>query len=414
MIYIISKDNNVSEVINGVAGKTSKVRSFTQEEELLSYIIAKPPKLVIVDCDINQENRIKTYRQIRRIDPSLAVILISSFVDIPAAITAARLGAADFLAKPLDKEKIFNSIMEALKAKEPLLDCLGPWLEGSSSLRSAMFKEINAVIGSLVDVSLCGEPGIDKKSIGEIIHRNSPVKGSFRAFNLASFSREEEEPCFWTTLRGLLSAKEAEKKELRISTLYLEGFDRLGHLFKGSLVKFLKDRRSNSDFDKAIRIIIESEREIIGLDEFKNISVAALRLRREDLPMILTSYIREYSAKLNRPIKGIGSDLVPFLAYYDFPGNFSELEELLKSAILRCNNEYLSINHFPLTARMLADIKKNELTRRNIFNLNKVRREFEKAFFLFVLANGGNDPALAARFLDMPKSVFEERLGLFS
>jgi len=327
-----------------------------------------------------------------------------------------KLGAADFIAKPLDKNKFLSSVKGVLRGKGELSFLKGisniNWLQGSSVLCSSLLQEIEGAIDSFLDVLVLGEVGVDKRAIGELISQNSPVKGVFKVFNLASYGRDEEESFFWTTLRGMLLLSGQEKKEIKINTLYLKGFEQLNPHFRESLLQFLINRRRNVEFDRSIRIIMEVTHSINELNDFTTISIPSARFRREDLPVIVASYISQFSTKFTKPIKGIGTDLIPFFAFYDFPGNFKELEEILAAAVLRCRGEYLCLSDLPLTIKMLKSVKSNQLLAKNNFNLIGIRQEFEKTFFKFVLDNCNNDISQAARFLDIPKSVFEDRLSL--
>ncbi len=378
--------------------------------QALSRLQASSPRLVIMDSTYNLDD----FKEVKQVNAQVPVIVISKNRDIPQAVSATRLGAYDFIPKPIDKKRLTKAVAEVFKKGEKKVSLIGIgdicWLKGRSVLQNVLLQEMEESIAALSDLVVVGEVGIDKKRIAKLIHNNSSGRGVFKTLNLNSFVREEDEGFFWTTLRDLLSSSENNKKEFRIKTLYLAGYDNLSDHFRHTLLGFLNNWREDKKLDRGIRIVLSSCDSLKELEHFKTVHIPSLRFRREDLPTILAAYIKKYSSKYNKEIKALGNDLIRFFTHYDFPGNFSELEELFKNAILKCDREYLSFSDLPLTTGMINKMQINEIDSSQNYKIQLIRAEFERFFFDFALKNLDNNIVKAARFLDIPRSVFEERI----
>lgn len=405
MIFIISNDSKIISMLDA----EYKCQLLTVDQALIR-LQSSSPRLVIIDLIDNLDD----FKKVRQVNPQVPVIVISQSRDVSLAVSATRLGAADFISKPIEKERLTKAVGVVFKGRDKKASLAGIedicWLKGRSVLLNVLFQEIEESISSLVDSIIVGEVGIDKKSIAQLIDKNSSGRGVFKTLNLNSFVREEDESFFWTTLRDLISAAENNKKEFRIKTLFLAGYDNLSDHFRHTLLGFLKNWREDKKLDRGIRIILSSKSSLKELDHFKTVHIPSLRFRREDLPSILAAYVKKYASKYNKEIKALGNDLIRFFTYYDFPGNFSELEELFKNAILKCNREYLSFSDLPLTTKMINKMQINEIDSSQNYKIQLIRAGFERFFFEFALKNLDNNIMQAARFLDIPKSVFEERV----
>ena len=387
----IKTEKSIHDILDGY-----EIETLSAQLAVLK-IPQEAPDLVVIDCDIKEKNALDIYRKIKMVNPLIPAIMLSGTPDIPLVVAATKMGAASFLAKPLDPNKLSAAVTAALAGTKTPASLSGSdailWLKGGSVIRRALFEDLLSISASLDDVNIAGEIGINKREAAELIHRNSIKKGKFKEINLSAFQKEEDEPGFWAAFKNIFAP----------ATVYLSGFDAIPEHFRESLVQFLSARKNNIKFDKEIRVILESISPQEKLAAFKILHLPALRFRKEDLFLMVAARIEGRAA-------GIGTDLVQFLTYYDFPGNFAELEELLSAGLVKCSGGTLRLSDLTLTAEMFKREKKNEFLGCGTVRLEQARIEFEKAFFGLVLRQANDNVSSSCRFLDIPKETFTERL----
>jgi DNA-binding NtrC family response regulator len=414
MIYLISKDNKTVADIKKYLGRDCPLEPFEEIEEIFSKIMDRPARLIILDLDSQKDAVLKSYKSIRQFNSSLPVIILSSKPVISEVVALTKLGAEDFLAKPVKKEQLLPAITRALEKKRKTGRLSGieevPWLRGGSQPLKNLLETVGDILGKPVDLVLIGEAGCDLSSLAGLINQNSAEEGVIKFISLSSFGRDVDEAYFWVTIQELLSLKERMEKETRFRTIYISGLSNVNPLFQESVLGFLNTRRRDQRFDKDIRIILESFMPIEGLEGFQPLIVPPLRFRRSDIAEIVEALIAKYAKRFDKQIKNIGLDLMPFFNYYDFPGNYFELRELIKGGVSRIKNESLTLSDLSISSRMLENAKLNELKDKSLFNLEEARREFERMVFNFVLDNVLYNNKLAAQFLDLPESVFAARV----
>lgn len=403
MILLLEDDPKTAAQIKEALGNDvvvcDKVQDFIKRA-------AEKPQLAIIDFDLHETDGLMAYRKMREQAPYLKTIMLSGSNNIPLAVSATRMGVADFLRKPLEMAAFKAAVQAQLKAVAapgPILssETGGEWLNGVSEKLQRFEADFRSALASNQDITLAAERGVDLGLLARLLH----VKRKFVEFNLAAFSRDALESHFWATLQELLLAREEasliEQQELT-GTLYFEGWENIPDHFKNSLLEFLKKRRTEARLLKDVRVIIASGGEI---KDYYRLAVPSLRERKEDLPLIVSAEIR----RLTKDPVYLSPQVLEFFAYYDFPGNFVELRVLLEGA-LRNHPRELTLSSFLLTAGQLANKQLKQTLASQSFELNSVRERFEVELFTYVVQSAGGDMSQAARFLDLPRTALQERL----
>ncbi|MFC1495843.1 response regulator [Candidatus Margulisiibacteriota bacterium] len=405
MIILITKDKKVERTVATFLGSNRRIDTCSQVTKVFSQIAFGRPQLILLDAEINKKDFLTYYKKIRQINPELPVIILAKIIEIKTVVAATKLGVFDFLEKPLVKGQFLTAVENATKKKETVSAIEGleelRWLNGGSVLLKSIIEEIGAISLKLKDVVLVGEEGVDKEAVARVIHRNSRHSGTFKKIKIAPFSADADEAYFWINLQEQLIIKEKAEKETKISTLYIEGISSLEPLFRSSFFDFIDKRKRNPKFDREIRTIISLRRSSEELPGFHMLALPPLRSRRADLSQIVEEYILHFSKEFKKPVKGIGLDLIPFFTYYPFPGNYCELEALVRNGVMLSKNELLSLSDLPLTESMLIAAAVEEAISKNQFELKRTRKSFEKTVYQLVLGNYAGNTRQAARFLDL-------------
>ncbi|MFA4904965.1 MAG: response regulator [Candidatus Margulisiibacteriota bacterium] len=404
MILLLEDDPKVAAQIKEALGEElvvcEKVQDFLER-------LVENPKLAIIDFDLHETDGLMVYRKLREQAPYLKTIMLSDSNNIPLAVSATRMGVADFLRKPLELTAFKAAVQSQLKAvAAPGPTLSAEWLNGTSKKLQNFLNDFRAALASNQDLSLAAERGVDLGLLARLLHKHGPNgKRKFVEFNLASFSRDTLEGHFWAALQELLLSREEaslpEQQELT-GTLYFEGWENIPDHFKNSLLEFLKKRRTEARLLKDVRVMIAAGEEIKG---FERLVIPPLRERKEDLPLIVAAEVR----RLTQEPVYFSPRVMEFFAYYDFPGNYEELRVLLECA-LRNHPREVQLASFLLSAGQLVQTQLKQTLANRSFNLNSVRERFELELFTYVVQSAGGDVSQAARFLDLPRTALEERL----
>jgi DNA-binding NtrC family response regulator len=410
MIILLTEDAKLQHQA-GEALKDHEIASFEKAEEFLAAVRENHPALVMIDFDLHETDGLTVYNKLRQIDPYLKTIMLSASQNIPLAVSAAKLGVEVFLRKPLP-EGVLQAEVEKLFSKEEagafrVEGEVSWWLTGHSPrLADFIFKLEKATLSSQ-DLILVGERGIDYNGLARLVHRQSRNRTrKFIELDLTSFGKESTESSLFITLQELLlnPAVEAVREEREIpGTLYLKGISEMREDLRQNLWQFLKKRKTESRYNQKVRIILSSYKDWAEGETCESLAVPALRERKEDLPVILEALLSAFASKVNN----LEPQVLKLLMYYDFPGNYEELKDLL--AGLK-PEERLDLSNLPInfTVFLKAELNRNLSSR--LYDLMEVRREFESDLFKLVLAQARNDHTLAARALDIPKTIFMQRL----
>jgi DNA-binding NtrC family response regulator len=342
--------------------------------------------------------------------------MFSASGSIPLAVSATKLGVSEFLRKPIHAEHLREAVEKNLFKEEIRLRWAKgmEWLRGESLGLKKMFAEIRAALRGTKDIILYGELGIPKEEVAEFIHINSLKKGRKLAkIDLSSFRSESLEVHFWATLQELMGLPESSslqnEKDL-CGTIYLENLENLDEIFKQTTFNFFAERKGK--IDKSVRAVIgirdKSAAQKSKIKKYAWIEIPPLRERKEDIPYLLELYLKRSSTKFNKKVKFISTEVLEFLAAYDYPGNYLEFERMIQEAVLEAPAESLELKNFPLDFKGILQTSLKKSLGENL-PLEKAKRRFEKVLYNLVLEKSNGEISQAARFLDIPKSSLIER-----
>lgn len=407
-ILLLSDDEKTTASIISMLSAYDVFQAENASDFLLKAIDLKAD-LILLDFDLAEKDGLLVYRDLRQRLPFNKTIMFSSSNSIPLAVQAAKLGIMDFLRKPLDPALLLESISKVIKAQDtPKLNINdvenSEWLFGMSSELNKMLEQAKIVSRKENDLIILGERGIDKKTVAKLIHDcGRDCDKRFVALNLMSFGQEVSEPHFFLTLKEILSSSDTgnlrEKKELT-GTVFLSGVDTISEAFRLSIFQFIKDKKS------PVRIILGVYNPKHAYD-FEVLELPTLRSRREDIPIILSLYVKRFAPQ----IKYISPEAIELFMYYDFPGNYVELQNLIETAAISYPGaEVLNFKSLPIDIKLIKNVETNKTFSKEAFDLNEIRSQYDMDLLSIVLEKTNYDTHLASRFLDMPRTNLVERI----
>lgn len=381
----------------------------TKSARFIANILDSNPDLLLIDFDLHEKDGLLVYREIRQLFPHNKTVMFSSSNSIPLAVTATKLGVLEFLRKPFDQNALKDAVKKATSLKDlPLLDLSGfddiEWLSGASDELRNTLDRLRLHANSNNDLVISSGIGVNKRISAEILHKNgSNSDKRFVEINLSSFDHSMSEAHLFLTLKELLSSWDFEgavdKKDLP-GTIYIPGVDSAAEPVRLSLTEFIKIKKS------PVKIILGAS-DTSGLSQFEIFNIPDLSARKADIPIIALAYLKKYAPQ----VKYIAPQILEFFVYYDFPGNYLELKDLIIAfSAAYPQAEVLNFKSMPIDMKLFQNVLKNKLFSKEKYELKEVIWEFERAWIEIVFSKVNGDIHAASRFLDIPKTVLSERI----
>jgi DNA-binding NtrC family response regulator len=365
----------------------------SRPREAFQILANNPIHIAILDIRLPEMNGIEMLKEIRKLYPHIQAIMMSGYGDMDAAISALRLGAADFFQKPFLLNELHQTIEKVKKVvihSEPVHTDQFTYLikkvaGGSSSFSFvAISQAMKQIVGKMSSVAkskdttvlITGESGTGKELIAKGVHYLSERKEKpFHAVNCSSIPDELFESEFFGYKKGAFTGAVMDKpgwfESADGGTLFLDEIGDLKLSLQAKLLRIMEEkevcRLGSTSYKKIdVRVIAATNQDLERLIEKKQfradlyyrmngfiINIPPLRERKESIHQLFNYYLEYYATKLDRPIPRVGKDIFAALLRYDFPGNIRELKHMIERALIVCEGDLLTLEHFyPLDLKL--------------------------------------------------------------
>ena len=344
------------------------VQSAETGEQGLVKLGERPYDLVLLDLALPDRSGLDLLAEIRNHDPSLSVIMITAYGTVENAVLAMQAGAANFVQKPWDNEKLLADVGAAVmrrRAEEENVQLKRALKQrynfenivGKSEPMLKIFDLVGQVAASRSTILLQGESGTGKELIAKAIHLNSPRKDRpFVPVNTGSMPPDLLESTLFGHVKGAFTSAIASKKGLfevaDRGTLFLDEIGTMGLDTQSKILRVLQDRKfmhlgGIHEIQVDVRIIAATNvdlRQHVREGKFRedlfyrlnviSIDLPPLRQRKEDIPLLVDFFLARYSEENERPRRRITPEGLRPLLTYSFPGNVRELENVVERAVV--------------------------------------------------------------------------------
>ncbi len=339
-------------------------------------IRGEPFELCLTDMRLPDGDGLDLVAWIQQNRADLPVAVITAHGSVEAAVRALKLGAFDFVSKPLDlgilRKLIDNAIrLGAGPPPAPVPDSGRPRLIGHSAPMGQLRELIARVARSEAPVHISGESGTGKELVARLIHESGARRDrEFVAVNCGAIPTELMESEFFGHRRGSFTGAVADKKGLvqaaEGGTLFLDEVADLPLHMQVKLLRVVQEKTvrpvgESSEEKVDVRILSATHKsltELVALGQFREdlfyrinvieLHVPSLRERPEDIPDIAQAVLARLGRRVNGPTPRIAEDALEMLAGYAFPGNVRELENVLERALTLCFGGLISAEHIKL------------------------------------------------------------------
>src|SRR3990170_1314786 len=397
----------------------------------------------LTDCNIPGVDALQISGEARKINPDMAVIIMTSYGTIETAVKAIKAGAYDYLPKPIDVDQLAvligriserqNLIRENTELKEQLIERykFDEIVSASHDMEEAL-NLAGRVAASNATVLLRGESGTGKELVAKAIHYHSPranfplIKVNCAALPETLLESElfgHEKGAFTGATAKRIGRFEAADK----GTLFL---DEIGELTPGMQVKLLRVLQEreferlggNQTIKVDVRVIAATNRDLeqamregkFREDLYYRLNVVSvvippLRERKEDVPELLDHFIKKYSQANRKKISGASAEVRDLLMRYSYPGNVRELENIVERAVVLSKGGTITSADLPLHLRTVESEEKI-CVRKSGSSLNETLDTMERGIILDALKESGGVQTRAAEKLGISERVLRYKL----
>jgi two-component system, NtrC family, response regulator PilR len=315
--------------------------------------------LCLTDMHLPDGNGLELVEWIQQYSPHVPVAVITAHGNMETAVHALKVGAFDFVSKPLDLTGLRKLVASAIKLSENTdgdTAVFGPRLLGASATMQHMRDMIGRVSRSQAPVHISGESGVGKELVAKLIHDSGPRRdGPFVPVNCGAIPTELMESELFGHKRGSFTGAVSDKKGLIQSaeggTLFLDEIADLPLHMQVKLLRVIQEKAVRPVGEQAevavdVRVLSATHKNLSHMvaegkfreDLFYRVNVIELRVpslreRREDVPELAEAILRRLGRRMKIPPPMLGKDALAALEAYAFPGNVRELENILERAI---------------------------------------------------------------------------------
>lgn len=457
-ILIIDDEINIGLLLsrfltrNGFAVDTA-TSGFSAQE----YMNKEFYDLVLCDYRLEDTDGKEILIKIKETYPLTGVIIITGYSDIKLAVELIKLGAYDYITKPLYPDEILNTINKAIdtqaalndlsverlenpKAKTPrapVYNQVENFVAGQSQASKELLKQIQLVAPTSYSVILTGESGTGKESVAKAIHLNSPRKDNpFVAMDCGSLTKELAGSEFFGhekgSFTGALNTKIGHFEMANGGTLFLDEVGNLSYEIQAALLRTVQERKikrigSTKEIDLDVRIIVATNENLASaiqkgrfredlyhrFNEF-SINLPPLSERGKDIMIFAKNFLDFANEELKRNVLGFSKDVEECFLTYSWPGNVRELKNVVRRATLLTETDEIQLKALPLEISTDAKVTAIEKTiHRNpekSRDLKNAASEAEYDAILKVLREVNFNKTKAAKILNIDRKTLYNKM----
>ncbi|MCA2004869.1 MAG: sigma-54 dependent transcriptional regulator [Ignavibacterium sp.] len=431
-ILIIDDEQSQREVLKGFLEKKNyKVITASSGNEGLELINQEQVDIVLSDYKMPDKTGIEVLEEVKRINPEISFVLMTAYGTIENAVKAMRLGAYDYLSKPIDLEELellLGKIIENKSLKSEV-NFLRQQLQEKFKIDSFVstspkMQEVLSVAAraaeSKATVLITGESGTGKEVLAKSIHYISTRKDKpFVAVNVPALPETLLESELFGHEKGAFTGADKTRMgrfELaNKGTIFLDEIGDIPMNLQVKLLRVLQEHKierlgSNESIDVDVRVIAATHQNLeqkikdgtFREDLFYRLNVISihippLRERKEDIMPLIEHFIKKYAQENDKPNLEISKEAVDYLMKYNYPGNVRELENIIERAVVLSRQNIITVNDLP------SNVKGFKTETDPIFDEEKTLTEqveaLEKKLIYDALTKANGNQSLAGRML---------------
>jgi two-component system, NtrC family, nitrogen regulation response regulator GlnG len=422
------------------------------------------PDVVVLDIRLPDLSGLEAFRQLHELDARIPIILMTGHGRADTAIEAMRLGAYEYVLKPLDTEILRKLIERAFEISRLMrvpaklgvseaTDDDSDLLVGKCPAMQEVYKAVGRVATQDVTVLVLGESGTGKELVARAIYQYSDrCKGPFLTINCAAIPETLLESELFGHEKGSFTGADRKRvgkfEQCDGGTIFLDEIGDMTPATQTKILRVLQEKQfervgGNEPIKVDVRVIAATNRkleEMVSAGEFRGdlyyrlnvytINLPPLRERPGDLGLLADHFLRRFGRELRKPMDSIAPEAMNMLAIYTWPGNVRELQSMLKKAILHATGPMLLPEFLPEPIRTISEFPSpnssfdkesdfrdleryiEDRLRAGTTDLDaELRAVIDRLLLVSVLTHAGNNLTQAARTLGISRATLRSRLA---
>lgn len=391
--------------------------------------------LLLTDMRLPDGDGIDLLQRMRESRTEIPAIVMTGYADIQNAVVCIKLGASDYVPKPLNPDLLLRKIEEALAApaaaeSAPPRAAAGDekeFIEGRSDASRRLYEYVDLVAPTNMSTLIVGESGTGKEHIARAIHaRSRRAAGPFVAVDCGTIPRELAASEFFGHVKGSFTGALADKQGAFAAadggTLFLDEIGNLGYEIQIQLLRAIQERRvkpvgSNRETAVDVRLVAATNENLetaIAEGRFRNdlyhrltefvVHMPSLSQQRDDIMLYADFFLDRANRELDRSIAGFDAEAAAALRDYGWPGNLRQLKNTVMRAALLARGETIGLAELPAEITAPAPAAPSGLLHDPALERERIVRAIEEA--------GGNK-SLAAKRLGIDRKTIYNKLRQF-
>jgi two-component system response regulator HydG len=460
-ILIIDDEINIGIILSKFLTRNGfEVATSTNGTNALELLSKESFNLVLCDFRLEDTDGREMLRKIKKSYPDTGVIIITGYSDIKLAVELIKMGAYDYITKPLYPDEILNTVNKAIEAQKIINHPVGhssepdknrdrktdiipeEFVVGKSPASQELIRQIKLVSPTNYSVILSGESGTGKESVAKSIHLNSPRKNKpFIAMDCGSLTKDLAGSEFFGhekgSFTGALYTKIGHFEMANGGTLFLDEVGNLSYDIQAALLRVVQERKvkrigSTKEIDLDVRIIVATNENLMDaiqksrfredlfhrFNEF-SITIPPLRERGKDIMTFAEHFLKVANSELNRSVTEFSLEVIACFMTYNWPGNVRELKNVIRRATLMSEGSEISLKALPLEISTFAKVSAVENTsyanvkenqNHNRHDLKNAAMEAEYETILNVLKEVNFNKTKAAKILNIDRKTLYNKM----
>lgn len=436
LILIVEDDLTFSLMLNTWLGKKGfEVHTANSVSDAKRRIDGNLYELILSDMRLPDGDGIGLLKWLKENHPSLPFIMMTSYADIQTAVQSIKLGASDYIAKPLNPEELLKKINELISSPPvvrqettPISSSSGTYIEGKSPEARQVYEYVGLVAPTNMSVLITGASGTGKEYVARQIHEKSGRKAApFVAVDCGAIPKDLAASEFFGHIKGSFTGAFQDKTGAFVAasggTIFLDEIGNLSYEVQVQLLRALQERKvkpigSNQEIAIDVRLVSatnENLRTAIDKGDFREdlyhrineftIRIPALKERKEDLLLFANHFLDQANRELQKSIIGFDEGALRLFLSYSWPGNLRQMKNVIKYATLLATGKYITCKELPeeLTDSSVTPLKQSALK----------DESHERELIISALNQCGGNKTKAAVLLGIDRKTLYNKLKVY-
>lgn len=443
-LLIVDDDTSFCMLLQGFLKRKGFDADTAHDYEKASQSLAKNSyDLILTDYRLPDGTGIDVLKESKKLAPATVVILITAYSDIRVAVEAVKLGAFEYVTKPVNSDELFHVIKEGLKkretqekkTKEPVQNGR-KFLVGSSEESKRTEEHIRVVAPTDISVLIIGDSGTGKEYVARRIHELSKrKKAPFVAVDCGALHPDIAASELFGHVKGSFTGAVNDKtghfEAVGEGTIFLDEIGNLSYDVQMKLLRAIQERMGrkvggNREFPIKARIIAatnENLKQAVDEGRFREdlyhrlneftLTLAPLHERDGDLMMFAEFFLEDAVAEFGKSIIGFDDEVQRIFTQYDWPGNLREMRNVIRRAVLLCKHERINRDVLPEEIYRNNSVKSQPENAQPVNDLKEIKNISEKEAILQALEKTRYNKTKTAKLLGIDRKTLYNKLHLY-